>query len=108
MAVTVTGIEWDEGNRLKCQKHGLSTDDVEHALMEGIDFIFRGHRNSITEGRYIAVGKVKNGRPAFVALTLRIAESGSLLLRPVSARYMHEKESRKYEKIVPKNTRFQK
>jgi len=104
----VSGIEWDKGNHLKCQKHGLSIDDVEHALLQGIDFVFRDHRNSIIEGRYIAVGKVKTGRPAFVAFTLRVAEDGSLLLRPVSARYMHEKESRKHEEIAQKNARFQK
>jgi uncharacterized DUF497 family protein len=44
------------------------------------------------ERRFIAVGRVPDGRPAFVAFCLRGDK-----IRPVSARYMHDKEARRYE-----------
>lgn len=47
------------------------------------------------ETRFIAIGKTHAGRALFVAFTLRNG-----WLRPISARYMHEKEVRKYEKIT--------
>jgi uncharacterized DUF497 family protein len=27
-----SGFEWDEGNRHKCRKHGVSTEEIEHVL----------------------------------------------------------------------------
>jgi hypothetical protein len=49
------------------------------------------------ESRFIAVGRTPEGRFAFVAFTPRVRE-GQLLVRPISARYMHEKEVARYEK----------
>lgn len=44
-----------------------------------------------TESRHIAKGRV-DGRWLFVAFVLREHR-----IRPISARYMHEKEARRYE-----------
>jgi hypothetical protein len=29
MTPEVVGVEWDEGNRDKCQKHGVSIEEIE-------------------------------------------------------------------------------
>ncbi len=47
--------------------------------------------SSSTESRHIAKGQV-DGRSLFVAFVLRVRR-----IRPISARYMHEKEARRYE-----------
>jgi uncharacterized protein len=46
--------------------------------------------------RLIAMGRNTQGRPMFVAFTIRIKE-GRLLIRPITARYMHAKEVKAYE-----------
>jgi hypothetical protein len=49
------------------------------------------------ESRLIAIGRTPEGRFAFVAFTLRM-RAEQQLVRPISARYMHEKEVARYEK----------
>ena len=89
----IDGFDWDVGNREKCQKHGLSIEDVEHALSAGT-MIERDP--SPSEARYRAVGMTGTGRHAFIVFTLR-GRGGRVLIRPVSARYMHAREVRRYE-----------
>lgn len=97
MTVAVEGFDWDDGNRQKCQKHGLSIDEIEYVVSHAETLIVHDAKNSATESRLIAVGRTRHGRYAFVAFTPRTRD-GRLLLRPISARYMHRKEVAKYEK----------
>ncbi|MEO3999003.1 BrnT family toxin [Mesorhizobium sp. CAU 1732] len=54
-------------------------------------------RSGSREVRFNAVGRNGSGRHVFIVFCLR--ESGeSLLMRPISARYMHEKEVRTYDR----------
>jgi uncharacterized protein len=94
-----SGFDWDEGNRTKCRKHGLSIALIESLFREGLA-ILPDQEHSQKERRFKAVGRTKEGRYVFVAFTLRGTEDSSLI-RPISARYMHEKESRAYEKENP-------
>ena len=73
--------------------------DVEHVLASARNLIVRDVQNSLTEDRYIAVGKTRAGRFSFVVFTLRTADN-QLMLRPISARFMHKKEIAKYEKEI--------
>ena len=91
------GFDWDAGNRDKCLKHGLSLADIEHVVGHADTLIVADIKNSVFEERFIAVGRTLGGRYAFVAFTPR-QRGEKLLLRPVSARYMHKKEIAKYEK----------
>ena len=101
MDLKVSGFDWDQGNRDKCQKHGLAIADIEHALVHAQTLIVRDIRNSRVEDRYIAIGRTGGGRLAFVAFTLREIDGG-LRIRPISARYKHKKEIGKYEKEIAK------
>jgi len=93
--VGAAGFEWDDGNTLKCQKHGLAQTDIEHVFADIIQ-VAMDEAHSITEPRQFAIGRTGHGRPAFVVFTLRQV-AGTLMIRPLSARYMHTKEFKRYE-----------
>ena len=52
---------------------------------------------SQNERRFKAIGKTDEGRMIFIVFTLR-RRDGALLIRPISARYMHRKEIDHYER----------
>ena len=55
MYLHVTGFDWDEGNRAKCQKHGVSIAEIE-ALFRNAPRIAPDPRHSEDEDRMVAVG----------------------------------------------------
>jgi uncharacterized DUF497 family protein len=88
-AIRFDGFDWDEGNRAKCQKHGVSLAEIEEALSTirfVVDDPFAG------EKRYRTVGRTREGRHIFAVFTLRGSK-----LRPISVRYMHVREVASYE-----------
>jgi len=97
----MAGFDWDDGNRRKCQKHGVSIAEIE-TLLTGDARMAPDVKHSGSEDRYIAVGRNGSGRPVFVAFTFRI-RGGERLVRPISARYMHGKEIDGYEAQGPKD-----
>ena len=84
----VFGFDWDQGNREKCQKHGLSIGDVESVFPDP-------HHSTPRETRFLLIGPTLDQRMAFVAFTVRKKE-GNRYIRPISARYMHDKEIQKF------------
>lgn len=54
-------------------------------------------KHSEAEERFIAVGVSSKGRHIFLAFTFRKNQEETLI-RPISARYMHDKEVEQYEK----------
>ena len=91
----VSGFDWDDGNRSKCQKHGVSVAEIE-ALFENNPLVAPDLKHSVAEDRLIAIGRTNAGRPLFVAFALRPMNKRQFI-RPVSARYMHAKEVAAYE-----------
>jgi uncharacterized protein len=94
-----SGFDWDRGNREKCQKHGLSVEVIESVFDRPLA-ILPDEPHSRTEKRLRAIGKTADGRAIFVVFTLR-NRGGQILMRPISARYMHDKEVSSYEKENP-------
>ena len=92
----IAGFDWDEGNKAKCQKHGVSIEEIEAALANRTR-VAPDLKHSDEEQRFIAVERNHSGRPMFIAFTFR-ERKGQSLIRPVSARYMHKEEIEKYEK----------
>jgi uncharacterized DUF497 family protein len=90
------GFDWDQGNELKCQQHGVSIEEIEHAFENGA-VVAPEMAHSVEEQRLIAIGRNRQGRLLFIGFTLRTKEVGGTLIRPFSARYMHKKEVRRYE-----------
>ena len=90
-------FDWDEGNRTKSlKKHGLNESAIE-AFFETGPTIADDVKHSGHEPRFLAVGKNPEGRWMIVSFTLR-AQAGRHCLRPISARYMHAREVKDYEK----------
>jgi uncharacterized protein len=93
---SIAGFDWDDGNREKCRKHGVSIGEIE-ALLSHATSVAPDTSHSEDEQRFIAIGRNETGRPMFVAFTYR-DRNGETHIRPVSARFMHEKEVLRYEK----------
>ncbi len=85
------GFDWDEGNRAKCQKHGVPIVEIESVFSARVLIV--DDPGSEAEPRFRAIGSTATGRSAFVVFTRR-----GNLIRPISARYMHRKEIVRYEK----------
>jgi hypothetical protein len=96
MSIETHGFDWDEGNRTKCQKHGLSLAEIEWVLRHGLLRLTDDDKHSLQEKRLIAIGRTQAGRLVFVGFTLR-ERRGHTLIRPITARYMHAREARRYE-----------
>jgi len=91
----IHGFEWDHHNWPKCASHGVSQAEIE--------WVFE-HEPAVMpdpnplELRARAIGRTQAGRHVFVAFTTRKYGDKSLI-RPISARYMHIREVRHYEKF---------
>ena len=90
-----SGFEWDEGNWPKCGKHGVTREEIEHLFASAR--VAPDLLHSQQETRYIAVGRNQSGRAMFVAFAIKQVQGGLHLIRPISARFMHDKEVRGYE-----------
>ena len=89
----ITGIDWDGGNWPKCGKHGVSREEIEDVLLGTPAVMPDPHPD---EPRMRAIGKTSAGRYVFLVFMPR--QMGShILLRPISARFMHQKEVTHYE-----------
>ncbi|MFO1209160.1 MAG: BrnT family toxin [Amaricoccus sp.] len=84
-------FDWDDGNRAKAQKHGLTLSEIEHAMRTGAR-VAPDPAHSLSEQRFIAIGRTPAGRPVFIAFCFRGAR-----IRPISARHMHAREVARHE-----------
>ena len=86
------GFDWDSGNLSKCLGHGVSLDEIE-ALFAGDVYVVR---NTVVTGerRILGFGN-GGGRWIFCVFTWRGDK-----IRPVSVRFMHEKEVKHYVEEV--------
>jgi uncharacterized protein len=96
----IRGFEWDRGNREKCQKHGMTIEDIETVFTRPV-IILPDKEHPSGERRLKAIGMTPGGRRAFVVFTWRAEHGGNALLRPISARYMHRREVESYEEAYP-------
>ena len=89
-------FDWDDGNRRKSLKHGISCDEVE-SLFRQDRFIFAGRiiEPAHTEWRGLVLGEAGSGRAVALIFT-RLGEK----LRPISCRPMREGERRYYEASI--------
>lgn len=92
----IDGFDWDEGNREKCQKHGVSIPEIESLFKANLLTVFFDEKHSGTEERLIAVGKAQGERPILIVFVM-MKKNRKRLIRPISARYMHRKEITYYE-----------
>ncbi|WP_198648684.1 BrnT family toxin [Cyanothece sp. BG0011] len=70
MSIKFNGFDWEQGNEQKCQKHGLTKLEIEK-FFQGKIRVNPDVKHSSSEDRYLAIGRSPNGKPMFVAFTLR-------------------------------------
>jgi uncharacterized DUF497 family protein len=92
----VSGFDWDNGNWPKCASHGVSQAEIE-AMFHGTPMVLPDRTGVGGETRLNAIGLNEAGRHLFVVFTIRHT-GGVALIRPISARYMHQKEIDHYER----------
>ncbi len=99
MTENVIGFDWDEHNIGKCKKHGVALDEIEAVFADGLA-VRPDITHSNAEERFQGIGQARAGRHIFVVFTIRMID-GARHVRPISARYMHDKEVSRYEQDNP-------
>lgn len=93
MKIVFSGFEWDEGNWPKCAKHGVTKEEIEEIFQFTPAIMPDPHPD---EPRMRAIGQSKAGRYVFLVFMFRLV-GGQNFIRPISARYMHQREIDHYE-----------
>ena len=91
--VTFDGFDWDNGNWPKCGKHGMTQAEIEQVFANE-PAVHDNPVHSDTEQRFKAIGRTNAKRLAYVSFPFR-----GPLIRPIRARFMHQKEVDSYERI---------
>jgi len=90
----ITGFDWDAGNERKNQdKHGVSKYEAEQVFFNTPLLLLDDEKHSESEQRLHAFGKTDAARLLHVTFTIRKNK-----VRVISARDMHRKEKKVYEK----------
>ncbi len=97
--LNIEGFDWGEGNLEKCQKHGVSISEIESIFTDEKLTVLYDEKHSHEEERLIAVGQTKEKRNVLIIFTIR-KRNKEQLIRPISARYMHQKEVKYYEEEI--------
>jgi uncharacterized protein len=71
MRIETLGCEWDAGNQDKCQKHGVSSSEIEAFFRQETLYIAPDILHSGQEQRFLALGRNSARKPLFVVFTLR-------------------------------------
>jgi uncharacterized DUF497 family protein len=94
--IRTLAFDWDDGNRDKCQIHGLTLDEIEAFFRQDRLYIAPDLKHTEDEQRLLAAGRSPlNNHSMFVVFTLR-GDEDARLIRPISARYMHQREAERY------------
>ena len=89
---SVSGFDWDEGNRDKnWLKHGVSNGECEELFFNLPLIVADDTKHSELERRYYALGQTNTGRHLFLSFTIRLDK-----VRVISARHMSRKERESY------------
>ena len=71
------GFNWDIGNTDKCQKHGLTQEEIERFFQQKEIYV-ADIKHSTIEERFLAIGKGSENKLIVVAFTFRTKEEKNL------------------------------
>ncbi|MDD5147667.1 MAG: BrnT family toxin [Candidatus Daviesbacteria bacterium] len=91
----VIEFEWNEGNREKPKKHGLTPEETEEAFFDNNKVVFGDWKHSEAEQRITLLGKTKKGLLLNITYTVRKNK-----IRVITARPINRKEVPLYEKTA--------
>lgn len=89
----VVEFEWDNGNKEKPKKHGLTLEETEEAFFDENKVVFTDWKHSRAEQRITLLGKTKKGSLLNIVYTVRAKK-----IRIITARPTNRKEIVLYEK----------
>ena len=88
-----TGFDWDDGNLEKnWELHRVPFWEAEEVFFNEPLVVTPDREHSVSELRYLALGRTDSGRRFFICFTVRRD-----LIRVISARDMKRRELRSYE-----------
>jgi uncharacterized protein len=90
----IIGFDWDRGNTLKNERHGVSMLEAEELFFLTPLVVTLDESHSKHEPRFRALGQTLMGRRLTVIFTLRDRDTR---IRVISARAMSRKERAVYE-----------
>jgi hypothetical protein len=61
MIEAVAGFDWDDGNREKCCKHGVTREEIESLFRGGTLRLYPDPAHSVSETRYLGIGRDRHG-----------------------------------------------
>lgn len=93
----ISGFDWDVGNTRKNEKHCVSMAESEQVFFNTPLLVLGDSRHSSREIRFHALGKSDSERLMHITFTLR---DDKQKIRVISARDMHIKERKIYEKAT--------
>jgi uncharacterized DUF497 family protein len=97
-----TGFQWDEENQDKnWDLYFVTTAECEEAFFNIPLILQADTAHSKQESRYFVLGQTDSGRWLFIAFVVR-----NSLIRVISARDMNERESRRYERHIQRDSRI--
>ena len=92
-------FDWDKWNADKIRKkHKVQFSEAEEVFLTPEFMVLPDPTHSISEKRYIALGKTRIGRLLFVVFTQRDKK-----IRIISARDMNKKERRYYDEKIKRS-----
>ncbi len=87
-------FQWDHGNERKSSdEHNVSKQEAEQVFFNQPLLLLEDNVHSQKEIRFHALGRTDNNRKLHISFTIRENQ-----IRVISARPMHRKESKNYEK----------
>jgi len=87
-------FQWDPGNERKSSdKHNVSQTEAEQIFFNQPLLLLEDKAHSQREMRFHALGRTDDNRKLHIAFTIRVNK-----IRVISARPMHKKERKSYEK----------
>lgn len=89
-------FEWDDANLEHTAKHGVTRSEIEFVLNNN-PMIRPDPYPPEIEQRWRGIGPDAAGDMLFIVFMVK-AEADRLTLRPISARRMHEREVKKYDR----------
>ena len=91
----VAEFEWDEGNKDKPKKHGVTIGEAEEAFFDDNKVVFSDWIHSAKEKRFTLLGKTRRERLLNIIYTIRRKK-----IRIITARDINGKEGQLYEKAA--------
>lgn len=88
-------FDWDEGNRDKPKKHGVTIDEAEEVFFDDNKVVFSDWEHSAKEKRSTLLGKTRKERLLNITYTIRKKK-----IRIITARDSNKREVNLYEKAA--------